>query len=233
LANNQRKPLYLAVDDTSVYWTNSLGANIMTVPKIGGTATQFSVASQPWDITVDAAAVYWTNVGDSTVVKALKSGGGPTKLADQTGTPYALAADADNIYFVTSSGQESDLYRVPKVGGTVVPLDSGSAGGPFSAVVSDEFVFWSHRDFGGSSAEVYRVSKAGGNAMLVGGEEFQQGKILAVDSCDLFSAGITWTHRRPFDEAPVYPRGPGVMNPVIDATHLYGVHGSAIYKMSK
>jgi DNA-binding beta-propeller fold protein YncE len=64
----------VAVDGTSVYWTNvaygGLG-QVVKVPLSGGSPTTLvSDQSSPWGIAVDATSVYWTNQGSGQVMKA-------------------------------------------------------------------------------------------------------------------------------------------------------------------
>jgi hypothetical protein len=65
LASGQMMPLDLAVDATSVYWTDSTGGTVMKVPLAGGTPTTLaSGQSSPDYIAVDGTSVYWTNDAD-------------------------------------------------------------------------------------------------------------------------------------------------------------------------
>jgi hypothetical protein len=74
LASDQANPMSVAVDGTSVYWTNvaygGLG-QVVKVPLSGGSPTTLvSDQSSPWGIAVDATSVYWTNQGSGQVMKA-------------------------------------------------------------------------------------------------------------------------------------------------------------------
>ncbi|WP_437503823.1 hypothetical protein [Sorangium sp. So ce1099] len=62
------------MDATGVYWTNTAGGTVMTVPIDGGsTSTLATGQNLPMGIAVDATSVYWTNYGSGTVMKRSKS----------------------------------------------------------------------------------------------------------------------------------------------------------------
>jgi hypothetical protein len=70
LASGQTYPMYIALEATSVYWTNYTGGTVMKVPTGGGTPTTLaSGQTLPHDIAIDATSVYWTNYSDGTVMK--------------------------------------------------------------------------------------------------------------------------------------------------------------------
>src|ERR1035437_6373467 len=68
LASNQDTPYRIAVDATSVYWTNA-GGSVMKVALAGGSpVTLASNQFNPQYIAVDATSVYWTSPNDGTVM---------------------------------------------------------------------------------------------------------------------------------------------------------------------
>jgi Stigma-specific protein, Stig1 len=79
----------IAVDSTSVYWTNYYVTNaVMKVALGGGTSTTLaSGESGSTGIALDATSVYWTNV-DGTVKKVPLDGGAPITLASGQTTPW-------------------------------------------------------------------------------------------------------------------------------------------------
>src|SRR5512142_2421367 len=68
LASRQSSPLSIAVDTSSVYWTNADGGTVMKVSKAGGTPKSLaSGQNNPYGIAVDATNVYWTTALGGTV----------------------------------------------------------------------------------------------------------------------------------------------------------------------
>ena len=65
-------PYSVAVDETSVYWTDLQANLVMKVALTGGTPTTLAVrgdTSQPAGIAVDDASVYWAEYGAGSVMK--------------------------------------------------------------------------------------------------------------------------------------------------------------------
>ena len=73
LAASQPGANCVAVDATTLYWTNYDGGSVMKAPKGGGSATLIAFNQDvPDGITVDGTSVYWTNYEGGTVMKAPK-----------------------------------------------------------------------------------------------------------------------------------------------------------------
>jgi hypothetical protein len=156
LASAQSLTKAVAVDATSVYWTNSSTSyngndgTVMKVPIGGGAPTTLAAGqSNPWRIAVDATSVYWTSTGAGTVMKVPIGGGAPTTLAAGQSYPSGIAVDATSVYW-TAAGT---VMKVPLGGGAPSTLASGQS--PYSIAVDATSVYWTNP----SGGTVMKTSK--------------------------------------------------------------------------
>ncbi len=90
----------IAVDATSVYWTENDTGMVMKVANAGGTPTTLASGQSGSDgIAVDATSVYWTNNGtyansynDGTVMKAAIGGGTANHARIRANEPHGHRA---------------------------------------------------------------------------------------------------------------------------------------------
>jgi hypothetical protein len=140
----------IAVDATSVYWTDIAQGHVMKVPIGGGAPTTLAASSgNAPDIAIDSTSAYWVN--ESTfLMKVPLAGGAAVTLA--TGYSLALegvAVDSTDVYWSDGTGA---LVKTPIAGGETITLvtwaqfDQLDQGSPDVIVVDAAGVYWSSKD---------------------------------------------------------------------------------------
>jgi len=192
-ASPQHAPTDIAVDQTSVFWTD-LGANpgegrILSAPKECGQTTPLASGQMnPRALALDAANVYWLN--DDSVMMAPKAGSAPMKLFDLTEAPQESGLVVDDSGVYVSTGKQ--LLRVAKSGGAPVELAKAACLSG-SIAVDSTHVYFSGLFCG---SDLVRVAKAGGMPeVVVHGES---GNGIAVDDTNVY-----WTSSRSPGGGPV------------------------------
>jgi hypothetical protein len=159
LATKQNNPSFMAIDSTSIYWSNAgtLGPADAGAPNgsivrcaipscAGGPQTIAGAQNHPHAIALGATSIYWASFGsaqnDGAIMSCAKSGCGAaaTVLAGSLASPDGVAVDANYVYFTTRTGQVS---RVPLAGGKPEVLVSIQQSYPLAITTDDRFLFFS------------------------------------------------------------------------------------------
>jgi hypothetical protein len=164
-------PGAIAIDGQYVYWFSDMQGDtynpaVKRTPRQGGSATVLAnVSDRASAIAVDDAMVYVADPGDWNsmipakanivgTIQAIPKAGGPARTLASLIGPWALAADARYVYFVTT-GKHGKVGRIAKDSGATVILADGQQYAR-SIAVDDQFVYWVN---GGTSGTVNKVTK--------------------------------------------------------------------------
>jgi hypothetical protein len=135
-------PAHIAVDETSVYWTETAGG-VLRVPLAGGTPSTVATSTGAWNIALDATNVYWTT--NDGVMMAAKAGGTASRLSGQ-GPLFpteGIAVDATNVYW-GSNLMPPGLMTVPVQGGSQSVLYAETPPtAPGALAIDATSVYWS------------------------------------------------------------------------------------------
>jgi len=160
LAAGLSGPNAIAVDSTSVYWTDASAGTVSSIPIGGGTIKTLVSGQNPDAVAVDAVNVYWVNgyatgnSGTFTVCSMPIGGGTVTTLATgQQGASLALALDGTTLYW-TNYAFPGDVMKMPASGGAVTIIATGQ-NLPAQVVVDDTSVYWTNS----GSGQVMRTPK--------------------------------------------------------------------------
>jgi len=135
LAADQTSPTAIAVDTTSVYWTDAPSVDLPTtgggaIVKVGVTGgaptTLVSGQADPQTLALAAGSLYWANFTGGDVAEASITGGTVTTLVPETPfTPLALVANATSLAWTTegtTGNGAGTVMALPLAGGTPVTL---------------------------------------------------------------------------------------------------------------
>ncbi|WP_437281105.1 hypothetical protein WME90_11275 [Sorangium sp. So ce375] len=194
----QQDPLYIAVSNGSVFWTN--GEQGVVRQWTQGEAAAIDIATaqvQPADIKVDATHVFWANQGkpgmnDGQVMRSRVGGREePVAIAIGQSAPFGVALDDEFVYWTNR-----------EAGGSVVRASKDSNGhGPFTIIsngggtthalaVDATHVYWTVRDTIGRVMSAPKDSTGDGPFTTLATEQGQVREI-AVDATHVY-----WTTSR-------------------------------------
>lgn len=128
----------LALDPTSVYWTNGRGSvGIQRTPKAGGATTVLTEApSTGASLVADETGVYWAN--SQGIMKRRAAGGDPLIIAADV-RPARLALDGTRIYWGDGFGT---VKSAPREGGPPTVHGGVNARAISALAVDGQHVYW-------------------------------------------------------------------------------------------
>ncbi|HET6282530.1 MAG TPA: hypothetical protein VFH73_16315 [Polyangia bacterium] len=164
LATSQQEPWAVAVDSTTVYWTNvtsrnpSSGTLVKVVKdKSSGTATLAS-GQIVGTVALDETHVYWTGRmgSDGRVLRMPKDGTSVEYLAMNQSDPVGLAIDATTVYW-TDSIKGMVLKRAKNDPAAMSVVVASAQQRPWLLALGATDVYWTNR----SGQAVMRAAKDG------------------------------------------------------------------------
>ena len=166
-----------------------------------------------FDVAADTSFAYWANVDAGRVSKVSRCDGTVTVLATEQIAPFAIAVDADTLYFSTQT-TDGGVRRIPLAGGA--PSSIWSGGQVEGLVVDDENVYFAVVAADDESKMgVWSIGKQG-----AGPKQLYSGMVtraLAIDPSDVYFCS--------FEATPFLARTPKSGGPIAHVAKIK-VHGS-------
>lgn len=165
----------IATDGTNIYWSETFNDKILRAPISGGTPQTIFTAStggQPSALLIDGSTLYFAVLGadngQGTVSSSNLDGTGVQTLAASQRFPYALAMDANYIYWTTEGDIDTNGKALGN-GGVFRCSKSGCGGNPDSLVsnltdtrgiaVDDTAIYFATFETGSGDGKIWKLPK--------------------------------------------------------------------------
>ena len=220
LASGMARPFALAVLDERVYVIDfgDAQSKISWLPVAGGALTQVGVAgARVYSLVTDGVDLFW---GQADGISRLSLSAGAPQTVAQTSEPRGVALDGNWVYWVRGD-PNGGVYRVPKAGGTVETLYTGTGGFQNLVVVGSTIYLTT----GGSAGEIVRLPTSGGSPTTIASNQGGPWGITANDKV------VVWANHEA-NELVSYalPAGPAtVIASGIGGAHQVALVGDVVY----
>lgn len=160
---DMKEPWSLALDATSLYWSDFQVGTIGSAPLAGGPATVlWSANGSANQLALDATSLYWVGSGNDHVAKGPLGGGAKQYLAYDTvrlpvGTGLDLLLDPTTLYWADAA--YGRILSIPKDGGAITTLASWQT--PRYLAKAGNTLFWSN-----DTGDLMSLDLSGGGAAL-------------------------------------------------------------------
>jgi hypothetical protein len=151
IATTDSQPTALAVDDTNVYWVDSLPGVISRASLDGGPITMLVARGEKTTgLAIDDTSLYWCEWGGGRIGKVLKAGGGLATLAVNQQGVRSIAVDEQRVYWVHPPS--GSIRSISKNGGPI-HTHATDQKHPYALTVDATSIFWANVD-GGTVASI-------------------------------------------------------------------------------
>jgi hypothetical protein len=179
LAEEQASPVRIAVDSTSVYWSDYGSGNadgfLVKAGLDGGPQTRLAIGTDPWAFVLNGGYVYWTSFGsagnDGTIQKVSIDGGPIAELAASQSYPWGIATDGTTVYWTEQllmAGTVSEApAAMPNLAATKILVSPtyNSSG----LTMRDGLLYWTNYD---ANEGVFSVNASGIVTSLAQNQDF-------------------------------------------------------------
>jgi hypothetical protein len=167
-------PEDIAVDGTRVYWTDTSGGTVNSIPLAGGNVTTIATGqAKPLRIAVDDTQVYWSNNLGGAVMHAPKDGSGAAAVLASANQPAGVAVAGGSVYWA-NDGQDASghttVQRVAVAGGTPSTVLTFHA---TDELVSDGSQILVTSSDGSGTYGYYLVDSSGAHVLAAGADPTQ------------------------------------------------------------